>query len=63
MGKMKNLLIFLESYDIDTEYYLNDMAREMYEAGELDLRALEQAPVEVYAEYLDLAKIMKEEDV
>lgn len=63
MGRFKDILIFLKENDIDTEYYLNDEARELYNIDKLDLREIEKAPVEIYASYLDLPKLIKEEDV
>lgn len=63
MGRFKNLFLFLEENSIDTEYYLNEDARELYNKGELDLRGIEKLSVAEYASYLDLAKILKEEEV
>lgn len=63
MGMFKKILIFLESSSIDTEYYLNDEARALYEANKLDLRAIEKLPSNQYAKYLDLVKLIREEEI
>ena len=63
MGRFKKILTFLEIYDIDTEYYLNEEARELYDKGLLDLRYIEKLPTYEYAKYLDLVKLNKEEEI
>lgn len=63
MGMFKKILIFLEETSIDTEYYLNDEARELYEKNILNLRKIEQLPVSEYAKFLDLPKLIKEEEI
>lgn len=63
MGMFKRILIFLEETSIDTEYYLNDEARKLYESNKLNLRSIEKLPPELYAKYLDLPKLINEEEI
>ena len=57
----ENIVKFIDEHYIDTEYYLNEEARELIEEGVLHLKNIDKMPADEMVHWLDLEKLVQEE--
>lgn len=62
-SKYQYIVDFLDTHFIDTEYYLNDEAKEMIESGEISIKYIDKLSAEKMIEYLDVERLEIEENI